>query len=98
MYGLGMKVPVGTLLLSHRKLSRLSKANLPLTLPIRVPVAIPPSTEPDSVKPGRRLADLRGRTALALQPRCSGHPSASPLSQAEALRLQETGLRTRVAS
>lgn len=66
MYGLSMKVPVGTLLLSHRKLSRLSKANLPLTLPIRVPVAIPPSTEPDSVKPGRRLADLRGRTALAL--------------------------------
>lgn len=33
------------------------------------------------------------RRALALQPRCGGRPRPSPLSQAEALRLQETGLR-----
>jgi len=44
------------------------------------------------VKTGRRQTDLTVRRALALQPG-SGRPRPSPPSQAEALRLQETGMR-----
>lgn len=47
------------------------------------------------MKTGMRQTDLTVRTAVALQPRCSGRPRASPLSQAEALKLQETELRAR---
>lgn len=48
----------------------------PFLSPFESQEPFPPSTEPDSGKPGRRLTDLR----VALQPRCSGLPRASPLS------------------